>query len=133
MSLIHTGANRKLASALALTLSLLLCANLQAASDTSYDIAQRAYERSDFKEAESRFRTLANNGHPPAQYNLGVMYTRGEGLPQDLVQAYLWFSLAASKRYGSARQSRAAVRRALNPSQVTEAQRLIDEWKSQRK
>lgn len=133
MSLKHTGANLKLGRVLAFSISLLLCANLHAASDTSYDIAQRAYERSDFKEAESRFRTLANNGNPPAQYNLGVMYTRGEGVPQDLVQAYFWFSLAASKRYGSARQSRATVRRALNSSQVAEGQRLVDAWKNQRK
>ena len=133
MSSIHKGTNRMLTRILALGLSLLVCTNLNAASDTSYDIAQRAYERSDFKEAETRFRTLANNGNPPAQYNLGVMYTRGEGVPQDLVQAYLWFSLAASKRYGSARQSRAAVRRVLNSSQVAEGQRLIDAWKNQRK
>ena len=117
---------------LAISLFLLLCPNVLAASGTSYDMAQRAYDRADFKEAESRFRKLANNGNPPAQYNLGVMYTRGEGLPQDLVQAYLWFSLAASKRYGNARQSRAAVRRALTSSQVAEGQRLIDEWKAQR-
>jgi len=117
---------------LAVSFSLLVFSNVSVASEASFDMAQRAYNRADFAEAESRFRKLANNGNPPAQYNLGVMYTRGEGVPQDLVQAYFWFSLAASKRYGNARQSRAAVRRVLNSSQVAEGKRLVEEWKSQR-
>jgi hypothetical protein len=33
-----------------------------------------------------------------AQYNLGVMYGTGEGVPQDYVQAHMWFNLAASLR-----------------------------------
>jgi len=132
MLLVQPRSFRTMSKILTLSLSLIVCPCVLAASDTSYDIAQRAYNRSDFKEAETRFRKLANNGNPPAQYNMGVMYTRGEGLPQDLVQAYFWFSLAAGKRYGNARQSRAAVRRTLNSTQLVEGQRLIDEWKGQR-
>ncbi len=36
------------------------------------------------------------------QYNLGVMYKNGQGVPQDHVQAHMWYNLAAS-RYPPAR------------------------------
>ena len=32
-----------------------------------------------------------------SQYNLGVLYGRGLGLPQDLGQSWIWFSLAAQQ------------------------------------
>ena len=31
-----------------------------------------------------------------AQYNLGLMYEDGQGVPQDNIQAYVWFNLAAA-------------------------------------
>jgi TPR repeat protein len=31
-----------------------------------------------------------------AQYNLALAYANGEGLPHDLVQAYMWSSIAAA-------------------------------------
>lgn len=37
----------------------------------------------------------ATQGDPAAQYNLGVMYGSGQGVPQDHVEAHTWFSLAA--------------------------------------
>ena len=32
-----------------------------------------------------------------AQHNLGVMYDKGEGVPEDYVKAYAWFNLAAAQ------------------------------------
>ena len=35
--------------------------------------------------------------HPPkAQYNLGVLYDNGQGVPQDYVQAHMWYNLSAA-------------------------------------
>ena len=34
---------------------------------------------------------------PEEQYNLGVMYTNGEGVPQDDVEAVKWYRLAADQ------------------------------------
>tara|TARA_B100000315_G_scaffold182645_1_gene171578 strand:+ start:603 stop:1049 length:447 start_codon:yes stop_codon:yes gene_type:complete len=48
-------------------------------------------------------RTRAEQGHDGAQVSLGVMYANGTGVPQDDVQAHLWYSLVASRETGVAR------------------------------
>eukprot|EP00013_Stygamoeba_regulata_P017405 CAMPEP_0177668222 /NCGR_PEP_ID=MMETSP0447-20121125/22628_1 /TAXON_ID=0 /ORGANISM="Stygamoeba regulata, Strain BSH-02190019" /LENGTH=75 /DNA_ID=CAMNT_0019174679 /DNA_START=300 /DNA_END=526 /DNA_ORIENTATION=- len=41
----------------------------------------------DFEEAADWFRKAAEQGHVGAQYNMGVMYLDGEGLPMDVGEA----------------------------------------------
>jgi len=41
-----------------------------------------AYEKGDFKTALKFWHPLAEQGDTDAQFNLGVMYRRGEGVPQ---------------------------------------------------
>jgi TPR repeat protein len=36
-------------------------------------------------------------GDASAQYNLGVMYDRGQGVMQNYVQPYMWFNLSAAQ------------------------------------
>ena len=43
----------------------------------------------------TEFRARAEAGVPGAQYNLGVTYAEGRGVPQDDVQAVYWYRLAA--------------------------------------
>ena len=50
----------------------------------------------DDKEAFRCFRLAAQQGFAPVQYNLGVMYTNGQGVPKDSVSAHMWFNVAAS-------------------------------------
>ncbi|MBI2881977.1 MAG: sel1 repeat family protein [Candidatus Tectomicrobia bacterium] len=40
---------------------------------------------------------LAEQGHASAQFNLGVMYYDGQGVPQDYVEAAKWFRKAADQ------------------------------------
>ena len=44
-----------------------------------------------------RMRTLAAMGYAEAQYTLGTMYDRGDGVPEDMVLAYMWYNLAAAQ------------------------------------
>ena len=37
---------------------------------------------------------IANRGHPTAQVHLGKQYVHGNGVQEDYVQAYKWFSLS---------------------------------------
>ena len=37
---------------------------------------------------------IANRGHPTAQLHLGKQYVHGNGVEEDYVQAYKWFSLS---------------------------------------
>ena len=48
-------------------------------------------------EAVKWYRKAAEQGVATAQYNLGVMYAKGEGVPEDYVLAYAWWNLAAAK------------------------------------
>ena len=45
-----------------------------------------------------------SKGHACAQYNLGFMYDNRRGVPQDYVQAHMWFNLSASRRTGEDRE-----------------------------
>ena len=49
-----------------------------------------AYQRGDYNTALSRLRVLADKGDAEAQYNLGVMYHDGQGVPQDYAQTLIW-------------------------------------------
>jgi hypothetical protein len=44
----------------------------------------------------------ADQGHAEAQYNLGVMYYKGQGVPQDYAEAVKWYRLAADQGYAEA-------------------------------
>ena len=43
------------------------------------------------------YRTAANQGFSEAQYSLGVIYTNGEGVPEDYAEAVKWYRLAAKQ------------------------------------
>ena len=54
-----------------------------------------AYQSGEFGIAYSEWLPLAEEGHSGAQLNIGVMYRKGEGVPQDPEKAFHWFSRAA--------------------------------------
>jgi TPR repeat protein len=45
---------------------------------------------------------LAGQGHPVAQFNLGVKYDFGQGVDKDPAQAIRWYRLAAAQGHGGA-------------------------------
>lgn len=45
----------------------------------------------------SQNQRLANQGNAAAQYNLGVMYYKGDGIPQNQSKAIEWFQRAAAQ------------------------------------
>ena len=44
----------------------------------------------------------ADQGHARAQFNLGVLYARGHGRPQDPAQATAWYRKSADQGYDAA-------------------------------
>ena len=46
--------------------------------------------------------TLAQQGHPTAQFNLGVKYDFGQGVERDAEHAVRWYRLAAAQGHGGA-------------------------------
>ena len=55
----------------------------------------RAYDAGQPAQALEIWRRLAEHGDAGAQYNVGVIYQRGTGVPQDPAEAARWFLMAA--------------------------------------
>jgi len=88
---------RHFAKLLRVTLTALLMAIAGAAMAATYSDAQLAYDKKDFATAFAIYRDLAERGDVGAQYALGRMYARGEGVPKDTDQARNWFSKAKTQ------------------------------------
>ena len=54
---------------------------------------------------------------------LGLLYVDGLGVPKDYIQAYMWFTLANDE------QNCKYVQDKMTPAQISEAQRMAEEWK----
>jgi len=91
--------------------------------------ANAAIRKRDYATAVRLFRPLAEQGDANAQYNLGVLYDNGLGVPQDRVRAYMWLNLAAMQGRESAATIRDLVARLMTPVQISEAQKMAREWK----
>jgi TonB family protein len=75
----------------------------------------------------------AEQGNALAQYNAGESYRSGAGVKQDYVQAYKWFSLAASAEGGKREEAaklRDQVAGKMTPEQMLQARQLVMEWRS---
>ena len=94
-----------------------------------------AIEKGDYETAMRKWRPLAEQGVAPAQYNLAQMYANGRSVPQDFVKAYAWYSLAADgfspgeDREGAIK-NRDSLTTEMTPSEIAEAKRIADNWKS---
>jgi TPR repeat protein len=66
----------------------------------------RAAQTGDALQALWHFQVLAAQGHEAAQYNLGLMYLNGFGVPVDMGQAKYWFLQSAAQ---GSRQAEAAL------------------------
>lgn len=68
-----------------------------------------AAKRGDIATALKEWRPLAEQGNTDAQYMLGFMYRRGEGVTQDYEVAIEWFRLAAEQGNASAQSNLGAM------------------------
>ncbi|HET7062810.1 MAG TPA: sel1 repeat family protein [Rudaea sp.] len=71
-------------------------------------LAVHAFRKNDFAFAIQMYEVAAAWAFKPAEYNLAVMYARGQGIPVDLPRGMAWMALAAErdeKRYVDAREA----------------------------
>ena len=85
-----------------LTLSILLGSGVVVAAD--FDKGLEAYNSGDFKTALAEWTPIAEQGDADAQFNLGLMYENGEGLPENDKTAVKWYTLAAEQGYAIAQR-----------------------------
>ena len=64
-----------------------------------------AYGSGDYATSFKEFKPLAEQGNALAQYNLGIMYSKGRGVPQDYVEAVKWHKKAAQQGNASAQNN----------------------------
>ena len=74
-----------------------------------------------------------NRGDASAQYALGFMYNKGQGVPQDYVKAHLWFNLAAARATDAesrklATKNRDEAAALMTSASIAEAQKRAREW-----
>jgi TPR repeat protein len=69
----------------------------------------QAYYAGDYATALKEWRPLAEQGDANTQHNLGLMYYNGRGVPQDYVQAHMWWNLAAAVGHKDAAYNRARI------------------------
>ena len=68
-----------------------------------------AYQQGDFVTAAKEWRELADQGDSSAQFNLGLLYYDGKGVPQDYTEAANWFRRAAEQDYEKAEHNLGAM------------------------
>ena len=62
-----------------------------------YNKGVNAYDAGNFEEAVKWWRKAAEQGFAEAQYNLGQIYGRGEGVAQDYAEAVKWYRKSAEQ------------------------------------
>ena len=88
-----------------------------------------AVNRGDYKTAYKLWLPLAEQGDVEAQYNLGVMYYNGQGVPQDKLFAHMWWDLAGSKGNKNAIKNRNIIAKKMTKQQIEKAQEMARNWK----
>ncbi|HHF3780583.1 TPA: tetratricopeptide repeat protein, partial [Haemophilus influenzae] len=61
-----------------------------------------AYEQSDYQTAFKLWLPLAEQGNASVQFNLGLMYSKGQGVKQDDFEAVKWYRKAAEQGHAKA-------------------------------
>lgn len=73
-------------------------------SPVSFQAGLHAAQSGDALQALRHFQVLAAQGHDAAQYNLGLMYLNGLGVPVSAVQARYWLGQSAAQGYAKAKE-----------------------------
>jgi TPR repeat protein len=84
---------------------ILLLGSAGASSADSLNDAFEADKAGDYQTAARIYTRFAEQGDAMAQNNLGVMYQRGEGVPQDHQTAVKWYTAAAEQGLAEAQNN----------------------------
>lgn len=70
----------------------------------------------------------AESGTTEALYDLGLLYSLGQGVDQNYIEAHKWFNLAAIRGMKSAQIDRAEIAEDMSNMEIATAQRMAREW-----
>jgi uncharacterized protein len=80
--------------AIALVLSIV---SLAVPAWADFQAGMDAYNRGDYATALREWRPLAEQGDASAQFQLGLLYDNGDGVPRDYAKARQWYERAAAQ------------------------------------
>ncbi len=81
------------------------------------------------KYINARF-AAAEKGQKQAYYDLGLLYSTGQGVKQNYIEAHMWFNLAAMNGVRRAKVDRADLAMEMSSNQIAEAQRQARVWQT---
>jgi len=87
----------------------------------------------DMVQAAAWYRRAADQGDPTAQGTLGVLYSMGQGVPHNDVEAYFWLDLAASvkgpdqEKYAANRQM---IGEHITAEELSDVEDRVAAWKA---
>jgi TPR repeat protein len=90
---------RNLTATICLTLAVLLGVT---GCQSNNQKGANYFHSGDYASALRVWKKSAEKGNAYGQYNLGLMYAKGDGVPQDYKTALKWFTLAAEQGYAGA-------------------------------
>lgn len=98
----------------------LSCSVLPGSALASYDTGAVAAQKGDYATALREWTPLAVKGDVWAQISLGMLYEKGQGVPQEFKDAVKWYRLAAA--HVPSRQNSVVARRATLATSMTSPQ-----------
>jgi len=94
-----------------------------------FKLGASAFQHKDYAHAVKMYEVAASWAYKPAQFNLGVMYARGQGIPADLPRAMAWMALAAERNDKEYVDAKEVVYGSLTKEQFAQANEIWRELK----
>jgi len=82
---------------LAFTFAVISCGEKPLNDDANYKEGIDAYAKGEYSVAMEKLQPVAERGNPQAQFYLGLMYSKGDGVKQDHNAANAWLNKAAEQ------------------------------------
>ena len=101
----------------------------QGDANCQFMLGVMAQNRRDHENAMLWFLKAAGQGNAAAQDKIGLMYRDGLGVPQDNVQAFMWFTIAATVSGQYFTPLRDALALKMTSAEIDEGKRRAAEWK----
>jgi TPR repeat protein len=92
-----------------------------------FGLGANAFKRKDYAFAIDMYRVAASWAYKPAEYNLAVMYARGQGAPMDMPRAMAWMTLAAERGEKPYVEARELINAKLSNAQFAQADAIYGE------
>ncbi len=92
-----------------------------------FGLAVHAFGKKDYAFAVRMYGVAASWAYKPAEYNLGVMYALGQGVPVDMPRAMAWMTLAAERGEKPYVEARELINSKLSNAQFAQADTIYGE------